>query len=170
MIDGELIERICGYAQLAKGDTVLEIGAGTGGLTHALAEKASVVAVEKDQALAAELKKKFAGESKKAVKVRVIGGDALRIEFPRFDKCVSNIPYLISKKIVAKLLLHDFDIAVLTLQREFAEKLVLATGVVVSPGGGFGRYGRDFVRMALVEPKDRLEEAVQRIDQWGGIG
>ncbi len=53
---------------------------------------------------------------------------------------------------------------------EFAEKLVLATGVVVSPGGGFGRYGRDFVRMALVEPKDRLEEAVQRIDQWGGIG
>jgi aspartate/methionine/tyrosine aminotransferase len=52
---------------------------------------------------------------------------------------------------------------------EFAEKLVLATGVVVSPGGGFGRYGKDFVRMALVEPKERLEEAVRRIDQWGGI-
>lgn len=52
---------------------------------------------------------------------------------------------------------------------DFAVELGLATGVIMSPGAGFGRAGDGFVRMALVEPKERLEEAVRRIKKWGKI-
>lgn len=46
---------------------------------------------------------------------------------------------------------------------EFATLLMQEAGVVVSPGSGFGEYGEGFVRFALVEPEDRLKEAVKRI-------
>jgi len=52
---------------------------------------------------------------------------------------------------------------------EFAVSLGLSTGVILSPGGGFGRVGEGFVRMALVEPKEKLADAVDRIRKWGGI-
>ena len=52
---------------------------------------------------------------------------------------------------------------------DFTDELVLATGVSISPGDGFGKYGAGFVRMALVQPKERLAEAVKRIDDWGGL-
>ncbi|MBN1826727.1 MAG: aminotransferase class I/II-fold pyridoxal phosphate-dependent enzyme [Candidatus Eisenbacteria bacterium] len=53
---------------------------------------------------------------------------------------------------------------------QFTDELVLATGVSISPGEGFGKYGAGFVRMALVQPKERIAEAVKRIDAWGGLG
>ena len=46
---------------------------------------------------------------------------------------------------------------------EFATLLVQEAGVVVSPGSGFGEYGEGFVRFALVEPENRLREALSRI-------
>ncbi len=46
---------------------------------------------------------------------------------------------------------------------EFAELLMHETGVVVSPGTGFGEYGEGFIRFSLVQDKSRLEEAVRRI-------
>jgi len=39
----------------------------------------------------------------------------------------------------------------------------------LSPGSGFGVAGEGFVRMALVEPVERLAEAVRRIEAWGGL-
>jgi aspartate/methionine/tyrosine aminotransferase len=45
----------------------------------------------------------------------------------------------------------------------FAVELCRRTGVAVSPGQGFGPGGRGYVRMALVQPPDRLEEAASRI-------
>ncbi|MCK5450499.1 MAG: LL-diaminopimelate aminotransferase [Candidatus Omnitrophica bacterium] len=46
---------------------------------------------------------------------------------------------------------------------EFVSLLIRETGVVLSPGTGFGEYGEGFVRFALVEDEDRLIEAVGRI-------
>ena len=46
---------------------------------------------------------------------------------------------------------------------EFATLLVQEAGVVVAPGSGFGEHGEGFVRFALVQPEDRLREAVRRI-------
>jgi len=44
----------------------------------------------------------------------------------------------------------------------FAAKL-LGEGVVVTPGVGFGEIGKNYVRFALTQPKERIEEACDRI-------
>ncbi|MEW6007661.1 MAG: aminotransferase class I/II-fold pyridoxal phosphate-dependent enzyme, partial [bacterium] len=46
---------------------------------------------------------------------------------------------------------------------DFSERLLKDTGVVVTPGIGFGKYGKGFVRFSLTSPDKRIEEAVARI-------
>lgn len=46
---------------------------------------------------------------------------------------------------------------------EFADILLKEVDVVVTPGIGFGLSGEGYIRMALTVPKERLEEAVERI-------
>lgn len=46
---------------------------------------------------------------------------------------------------------------------EFAKKLLAEAKVCVSPGIGFGDYGDDYVRFALIENKDRIRQAVRGI-------
>lgn len=46
---------------------------------------------------------------------------------------------------------------------EFASLIVKETGVSVAPGVGFGEAGNSFIRFALVEPEDRVAEAVERM-------
>jgi LL-diaminopimelate aminotransferase len=43
--------------------------------------------------------------------------------------------------------------------RAFLEK----ADIVVTPGNGFGECGEGYVRMALTVPKERLNEAVERL-------
>jgi LL-diaminopimelate aminotransferase len=45
---------------------------------------------------------------------------------------------------------------------EFTTRL-LNVGVVVTPGVGFGEYGENHVRFALTQPKEKIEEACDRI-------
>jgi 18S rRNA (adenine1779-N6/adenine1780-N6)-dimethyltransferase len=60
----------------------------------------------------------------------VTTGDAMKVDFPEFDACVSNIPYAISSPLTAKLLFgsYRFRTATLLVQREFARRLVGAPG------------------------------------------
>jgi LL-diaminopimelate aminotransferase len=46
---------------------------------------------------------------------------------------------------------------------EFSTKILDKTGVVITPGTGFGKYGEGYVRCALTQPKERLIEALDRI-------
>lgn len=46
---------------------------------------------------------------------------------------------------------------------EFVTKLLEETGVVVTPGNGFGAPGEGYFRISLTVDTDRLEEAVSRI-------
>ncbi len=46
---------------------------------------------------------------------------------------------------------------------EFAKRLIGEARVAVSPGIGFGEYGNDFVRFALVENEQRIRQAVRGI-------
>ncbi|WP_417532816.1 alanine transaminase [Marinobacterium stanieri] len=46
---------------------------------------------------------------------------------------------------------------------EFSKKLLADAKVCVSPGIGFGDYGDDYVRFALIENKDRIRQAVRGI-------
>ena len=45
----------------------------------------------------------------------------------------------------------------------FAQRL-LEVGVVVTPGVGFGEYGEGYVRFALTQPVERIEEALERME------
>ena len=46
---------------------------------------------------------------------------------------------------------------------EFATLMIDEIGVSVAPGTGFGEYGEGYVRFALVEPVDRIKEALIKI-------
>lgn len=46
---------------------------------------------------------------------------------------------------------------------EFVTRVLRETGVVVTPGNGFGQAGEGYFRISLTVPTDRLEEAVSRI-------
>jgi len=48
---------------------------------------------------------------------------------------------------------------------EFAKKLLLEAKVAVSPGVGFGEYGDDHVRFALIENEQRTRQAVRGIKE-----
>ena len=49
---------------------------------------------------------------------------------------------------------------------EFALRLLDETGVVVTPGTGYGACGEGFVRLSLTVPDVRLEEGVRRLQAW----
>lgn len=127
LINPGILSRIVNSAELSTEDTVLEIGAGIGTLTIPLADRAKkVVAVEQDIKIADVLKKRL--DDLDIHNVEVIVGDATQIDFPEFNKVVSNLPYKISSPITFKLLEHDFDSAVLMYQKEFAERMVAEPG------------------------------------------
>ena len=58
----------------------------------------------------------------------MLKGDFLKIKLPEFDKVVSNIPYSISSPLTFRLISHGFKSAVLTYQKEFAQRLVAKPG------------------------------------------
>lgn len=45
----------------------------------------------------------------------------------------------------------------------FTERVLKETGVVITPGSGFGKSGEGYVRFSLTVPSERLREAVDRI-------
>jgi alanine-synthesizing transaminase len=49
---------------------------------------------------------------------------------------------------------------------EFAKKLLLEANVCVSPGIGFGEYGENYVRIALIENKKRIRQAARNIKDF----
>lgn len=49
---------------------------------------------------------------------------------------------------------------------QMAAQLLEHCGVVLTPGSGFGKAGRDWLRLALVRPVDELEAAVERLTPW----
>jgi LL-diaminopimelate aminotransferase len=51
---------------------------------------------------------------------------------------------------------------------DFTVDLLNHTGVAVVPGKAFGDCGEGFIRIALVQPEERLAEAVARIKEWLG--
>jgi alanine-synthesizing transaminase len=46
---------------------------------------------------------------------------------------------------------------------EFAEFMIAEAEVAVSPGLGFGEYGDEYVRFALIENPMRINQAIRRI-------
>jgi len=49
---------------------------------------------------------------------------------------------------------------------EFSKQLLLKAGVAVSPGIGFGKYGDEYVRIALIENENRIRQAARNIKKF----
>ena len=123
LLDDSIVRRAVAFADLSREDIVLEIGPGLGNLTDELVRTgAKVTAVEQDPVFCDFLRRRFGD------RVAVIQADAVKAFLPKFNKVVSNLPYQISSPITFKLLELGFDVAVLMLQKEFAERMVAAPG------------------------------------------
>lgn len=127
--DRLILEAIADSADIAVGDTVLEIGPGLGTLTSVLLSRAKqVVAVEFDAELARKLPGQFPGKQLTVHNADILSYDLTQL--PAGYKVVANVPYYITSKIVQLLMTNTNrpSIAVLLVQKEVAERLAARAG------------------------------------------
>lgn len=134
LVSRRALDQILAAADLSRQDTVLEIGAGLGTLTVALARNAGrVVAVEVDPALMPALRAAVEGFDN----VEVIAGDIMQLDLGRLfgtsarSRCVvANLPYNVASTLVVTLLEHPLGLRhlVVTVQREVARRMAARAG------------------------------------------
>lgn len=169
--DPRILERIAEALLLAPSDTAVEIGAGRGGLTDVLRERAArVIAIELDRALAALLRERFATDPR----VTVVEADVLDVSLHEVAggpyALIGNVPYYITTPILFHALKPPRpDRAVFLVQREVADRMV------ASPGSrDYGALSVNLQALATVEklfkvpagafqPPPAVESAVVRV-------
>lgn len=121
LVNQNLVRRLVAKARLDAEDTVIDIGAGRGIITAALADKVKhVIAIEKDPWLAARLRTRFGGVRN----VDVVECDFLQYRLGTRDyKVVASIPYNVTADIVRKLIKSPLSDAHLIMQREPARRI-----------------------------------------------
>ncbi len=148
VVDPNTVRRVARLAGVGPGDRVVEIGAGLGSLTLALAGTgAEVTAIERDRALLGALRDVLAERAPER-NVRVVEADAMHLDWERLLGregpwvLVANLPYNIATPLVADLLdgVHQVERMLVMVQREVAERLA------ARPGGP--AYGAVSVKVA----------------------
>ncbi|HTV10526.1 MAG TPA: 16S rRNA (adenine(1518)-N(6)/adenine(1519)-N(6))-dimethyltransferase RsmA [Acidimicrobiales bacterium] len=146
--DPNTVRRVVRLSGTGRGDHVVEVGAGLGSLTLALAESgACVTAIERDRWLVPVLREVLQERAPGAA-VRVVEADAMELDWPGLLAgdddwaLVANLPYNIATPLVADLLDTVGQVRRMTfmVQREVAERLV------AEPGGH--AYGAVSVKVA----------------------
>jgi 16S rRNA (adenine1518-N6/adenine1519-N6)-dimethyltransferase len=123
-----IIEKLVKAADIRAGETILEIGPGTGNLTAELAKTGNnLVAVEKDAAMVEILKEKFAGTKN----VRILNGDALAFDIASVKppyKIAANLPFYLTAPLIRKFLEDANPPVSLTVivQKEVAQRIATA--------------------------------------------
>jgi len=127
--DEASLEAVCDAGLVHRHDTVLEIGPGKGSLTVKLLDRgARVVAVEKDEELAASLSKEINRPG-----LEIISGDILQFNLnnlPENYKAVANIPYYLTSNLIRVLCesSNSPKIIALLVQKEVAERICADPG------------------------------------------
>ena len=137
LVDPNTAERIARLAGVGKGDRVVEVGAGLGSLTVALAATgAKVTAIEVDRGIVPVLRSVVG-----PLGVSVVEADAMRCDWEALlsdeDRwtLVANLPYNVATPLVVDLLrdVPAIERMVVMVQREAGERLVAVPGAT-----GFG--------------------------------
>lgn len=145
LIDMNLIDYILEQADLGRDDVVLEIGAGTGGLTTSLAARAAaVISVEIDHrvfGLASEVVRPFknvtllncdalANKNHFAPEVLEAVARELAVDPERRLKLVANLPYCIATPVMSNLVASPlpWQAMLVTIQWELAERIQAKPG------------------------------------------
>jgi 16S rRNA (adenine1518-N6/adenine1519-N6)-dimethyltransferase len=176
LVDQSALDRIAAAAEIARDESVLEIGAGTGELTQALSNLGTgIAAVEVDEALCRVLRARFGPDSS----VHVLNANILDYVpvdllteaglFPPYA-VVANIPYYITAPILRRFLEAAVKPRrlILTVQREVAESIAAGPGGMSLLGVSVQFYGSARVLFRLpphaFRPPPKVESAVLRID------
>ncbi len=128
LIDRNILEKIVNCINVYN-KTVLEIGPGTGNLTHYILNKNpnKVFVIERDDVLASELGVRFPN------KLKIINDDVLNVnESSLFKEKVivfGNLPYNISTEILSKWIINLkddfwFEALILMFQKEVADRII----------------------------------------------
>lgn len=113
---------------LESSETVMEIGPGEGVLTDLLLKSGvNVIAVEPDHRFIDILNTRYSAEIANG-QLRLLKENFLDLPGMRVHKIIGNIPYMISSQIVFALYRHEFSVAVLMTQKEFAMRMVAKAG------------------------------------------
>lgn len=131
LADPNLVERIVRTAGVGPGDRVVEVGAGTGTLTRALAETgAAVVAYEIDRGLLPLLETVLSG-----TEVELRGEDVTRVDLsaalePDSWTMVANLPYNVGTPLVLDVLraVPAVTRMLVMVQREVADRFLATPG------------------------------------------
>ncbi|MFQ5558712.1 MAG: 16S rRNA (adenine(1518)-N(6)/adenine(1519)-N(6))-dimethyltransferase RsmA, partial [Acidimicrobiales bacterium] len=175
VVDPNTVRRVARLARVGAGGHVVEIGAGLGSLTLALAETgASVTAVELDRTLARVLDDLVAD-----LDVTVVCGDALELDWSKVVPApppwalVANLPYNVATQMVLGLLrdVPAIDPMLVMVQREVGERLAARPGdpamgipsVIVAYHGTARVVGT--VPASVFHPRPRVESVLVRIER-----
>ena len=131
LIDKNIINKIVKIGNINKLKNVMEIGAGYGFLTEAIAleNPKNIFAVEKDKKLVSFLKNRFNDKKN----ITIINHDILNIidkkNYEKNTVVFGNLPYNISTKILASLILLKkwppwYEVLILMFQKEVAERIL----------------------------------------------
>jgi 16S rRNA (adenine1518-N6/adenine1519-N6)-dimethyltransferase len=151
--DPAILGRIADALELQPGETVIEVGPGTGSLTgELLARGAQVIAIEKDRGLAAQLRAQYAGRRTPG-NLTVVAGDALKLDWYGAQrtarKIVGNIPYYITSPLLEKAMTPPLpERIVFLVQDEVADR------IAAKPGGK--TYGALSVGVQAVAKVEKL--------------
>jgi 16S rRNA (adenine1518-N6/adenine1519-N6)-dimethyltransferase len=132
LTDPRKADRLVEALEISDGETVLEVGPGTGMLTERLlGSGADLIAVEIDRDLTAGLLKRFGADKR----FKLLENDIIRIDPAAIAgdglKVIGNLPYNISGAFTEWMIEYNgmLKTAVITVQKEVAERLR------ASPGG-----------------------------------
>ncbi|TKJ30870.1 MAG: ribosomal RNA small subunit methyltransferase A [Chloroflexi bacterium B3_Chlor] len=173
LVSQRLLERIIAAAEAGPQDVVLEIGAGLGTLTLALAQRVRrVVALELDRRLIPILHEQVAPYPH----VEIVQADILTVEpadlVPGPYKVVANLPYYITSAILRHLLeaRQKPALMVVTVQNEVAQRLVAGPGAMSLLAVSVQFYGQPRIVAkappGAFYPSPRVNSAVVRIDLY----
>jgi 16S rRNA (adenine1518-N6/adenine1519-N6)-dimethyltransferase len=123
--DERIVDRLLKIALINQNETVYEAGTGDGTLTSSLCKIArSVVSFEIDSSLYIKSRKLLSG----IPNLRLVNADIFNLFSLTFDVFISNLPYSRSRQALEWLPLQSFNRAILTVQKDFADKLQACPG------------------------------------------